>query len=30
MKYNCRKCNYEIEGFADIIPKLLLHEKICE
>lgn len=30
MQYHCQKCSYKIEGYADIIPVLLNHEKICD
>ena len=29
MKYTCRKCNCKIEGYAEIIPEILSHEKTC-
>ena len=29
MKYSCKDCKFEIEGFSDIIPSIMFHEKIC-
>jgi len=29
MKYECKDCGFEIDGFADIIPKIMSHEKNC-
>ena len=28
-KYECKDCNFKIEGFADIIPIIMSHEKNC-
>ena len=29
MKYGCKDCDFEIEGFAEIIPVIMSHEKNC-
>jgi hypothetical protein len=29
MKYGCKDCKFKLEGFAEIIPIIMTHEKNC-